>query len=248
MTHEFKLEHEVEIEATPEQVWEAIATGPGVDSWFMGHTEFEPHVNGKGRWTMGDFTQESTVTAWEPARHLAYRGDENPDGTFMAFEYLIEGRDGGTTMLRLVHSGFLGEDWEAEYDALTKGNPMYLEKLAAYLKYFPGRTSTYDIFASRPEIPEDRAWAEYERVLGLTGTPAVGDKVRFAIEGIAPVDGVVEFASLPTFVGVRTDDGIYAFMHAMGSAVVVENHSFTDDVDHEATERAVHSWLATSFT
>jgi uncharacterized protein YndB with AHSA1/START domain len=50
MTHEFKLEHEVELEATPDQVWEAIATGPGVDSWFMGRTEFEPRVNGKGRW------------------------------------------------------------------------------------------------------------------------------------------------------------------------------------------------------
>ena len=30
----------------------------------------------------------------------------------MAFEYLIEGRDGGSTVLRLVHSGMLGDDWE----------------------------------------------------------------------------------------------------------------------------------------
>jgi uncharacterized protein YndB with AHSA1/START domain len=246
MTHEFKFELDVELEATPDQVWEAISTGPGFDSWFMGRTDFEPRVNGKTKWTMGDFTQESTVTAWEPAKRLAYRGEENPDGTFMAFEFLIEGREGGTSMLRLVHSGFLGDDWEAEYDALSKGNPMYLQKLATYLKYFGGKTSTHNIFAPGPEVAEDRAWAEYERALGLTGTPAVGDKVRLAIEGIAPVDGVVEFASLPTFVGVRTDDGFYTFMYAMGSAHV-ENHSFSDDVDHEAAERAVQSWLAQSF-
>lgn len=246
MTHEFKFDLDIELEATPDQVWDAIATGPGIDSWFMGRTEVEPGVNGRTRWTMGDVTGQSTVTAWEPGKHFAFRGDENPDGTFMAFEYLIEGRDGGTTSLRLVHSGFLGEDWEAEYDALSKGNPMYLHKLATYLKYFAGKPSRHNIFAPGPEVAEDRAWATYERALGLTGTPAVGDKVQFAIEGITPVDGVVEFAGLPTYVGVRTDDGFFAFMHAMGHAHV-EKHSFSDDVDHEAVERAVQSWLATSF-
>ena len=246
MTHEFKFEMELELDATPEQVWEAISTGPGIDSWFMGHTEIEPRVDGKVRWTLGDMTGDSTVTAWEPARHLAYRGDANPDGTFMAFEYLIEGRDGGTTVVRLVHSGFLGDDWEAEYDALSKGNPMYLQKLATYVKYFTGKASTHNIFAPGPEVAEDKAWATFERALGLTGTPAVGDKVRFAIEGLAPVDGVVEFAGLPTFAGVRSEDGIYTFMAAMG-VVHFENHSFSDDIDHEAAERAVQSWLATSF-
>ncbi|WP_143737006.1 SRPBCC domain-containing protein [Microbispora sp. GKU 823] len=42
MPHEFELHKEIELDATPEQVWEAIATGPGVDSWFMGRTEIEP--------------------------------------------------------------------------------------------------------------------------------------------------------------------------------------------------------------
>jgi uncharacterized protein YndB with AHSA1/START domain len=246
MAHEFKLEHEVEIEATPDQVWEAISTGPGFDSWFMGHTEIEPGLNGRARWTMGDFTAESTVTAWEPGKRFAFRGDENPDGTFMAFEYLIEGRGGGTTVLRLVHSGFLGDDWEAEYDALRKGNPMYLQKLAAYLKYFPGRTSTRDVFAPGPKVADDEAWAAFERGLGLDGAPAVGDRVRFTIEGAAPAQGVVEFVSLPTYAGVRTDAGIYTFMSAMGR-VTVGYHGYADDVDHEAVERGLRSWLETSF-
>jgi len=245
MAHEFKLEAEIEIEATPEQVWEAISTSSGINSWFMGRTDIDPRTDGKVRWTLGDFAGESTVTAWEPGKRLAYRGDENPDGTFMAFEYLIEGRDRRSTVLRLVHSGFLGDNWEAEYDAMSKGNPMYLKKLATYLKYFVGRTSTYDIFAPGPEAAQERAWATFERALGLTGAPAVGDKVRLSIEGLA-ADGVVEFADLPTYVGVRTDDGIYTFMHAMGS-VTVENHSFGKDLDHVAAERAVQAWLAQSF-
>jgi uncharacterized protein YndB with AHSA1/START domain len=33
---EFEVREAIELEATPQQVWEAIATGPGLDSWFMG--------------------------------------------------------------------------------------------------------------------------------------------------------------------------------------------------------------------
>ena len=30
-----RVETEVEIQASPEAVWKAIATGPGIKSWFM---------------------------------------------------------------------------------------------------------------------------------------------------------------------------------------------------------------------
>src|SRR3954471_15982240 len=133
MPHEFEINDEVTIEASPDEVWAAISAGPGVDSWFMGRSEIEPREGGTTRFTMFGQTQTGTVTAWEPGRRFAYRGDDNPDGTFMAFEYLIEGVGGGSTVLRFVHSGFLGDDWEAEYDALTKGDPMYVRKLVAYV-------------------------------------------------------------------------------------------------------------------
>src|SRR5262245_12437446 len=136
--HEFEVREEIPLDATPEQVWEAIATGPGVDSWFMGRNELNPE---RTSMTVGGHTTRATVTAWEPAKRLAWRTDDNPDGTFMAWEYMIEGRGGGTTVLRLVHSGFLGDDWQDQYDALSVGDGIYLRKLAAYLKYFPGRVS-----------------------------------------------------------------------------------------------------------
>ena len=37
-----------------------------------------------------------TVTAWDPPKHVAYRSD-GPDKRFIAFEYLIEGRDQSST-------------------------------------------------------------------------------------------------------------------------------------------------------
>jgi uncharacterized protein YndB with AHSA1/START domain len=41
MGRKFENHQEVELDASPEQVWEAIATGPGIDSWFMGRNEVE---------------------------------------------------------------------------------------------------------------------------------------------------------------------------------------------------------------
>src|SRR4051812_3865815 len=102
MSHEFELTHEIDLAATPEQVWAAIATGPGIDSWFMGRNEVEPREGGAASMTMPGFTASSTVTAWEPPHRFGYRGEPGEDGAFMAAEYLVEGRDGGGTVLRFV--------------------------------------------------------------------------------------------------------------------------------------------------
>jgi uncharacterized protein YndB with AHSA1/START domain len=87
VTHEFEVHKEITLDATPEQVWDAIATGPGIDAWYMGRNELEPGIGGTGWLTLGGQTEESTVTTWEPQRRLAYRTPENPDGTFMSMEY-----------------------------------------------------------------------------------------------------------------------------------------------------------------
>jgi Uncharacterized conserved protein len=75
MPREFELRKEVALDATPEQVWEAIATGPGITAWFMPH-EVEPGVGGVVRLRLGEYAQESTITTWEPphrARGLRWR-------------------------------------------------------------------------------------------------------------------------------------------------------------------------------
>ncbi len=96
MGHEFEATNEITVDATPEQVWAAVATGPGIDAWFMGRNVVEPRLGGRARMVVGDFfTAESTVTAWERPHRFSYRSDEAEDGSFMAFEFLIEGRGAG---------------------------------------------------------------------------------------------------------------------------------------------------------
>ena len=244
MPHEFEVRAEIAVDATPEQVWEAITTGPGINSWFMGRNEVEPREGGTVRMSLPGWTMESTVTAWQPSERLAFQGNENPDGSLHAFEYLVEGRGGGSTVVRLVHSGFLGDNWQEEYDALSKGDGMYLRKLALYLKHFPGRTSTYAMFAPGPQLPDrDQAWGAFMDVLGLSGTVTEGEPVRLTVAGLTPVDGVVEFASQPTYIGVRTPDGMYTFIHGYQDTVVVEHHNFSDGVHGNAIEQAWQSWL-----
>ena len=60
MAHPFELSYEIEVDASPKQVWEAIATGPGVDSWFMGRNEIEPREGGTTRMDFGSGSTEES--------------------------------------------------------------------------------------------------------------------------------------------------------------------------------------------
>jgi len=243
MGHEFEVREEITLDATPEQVWAAIATGPGVDSWFMGRSEIEQRVGGKSTMDFGGFAMESTITAFEPLKHFATRSDPDENGGFMAFEYLIEGRGQGSTVLKFVHSGFLAQDdWQDEYDALKVGDGMYLRKLAIYVKHFAPRTASYSLMLQGPQVPNDKAWQEFTSVVG--GNTEPGDTVN-----VFGKDGVVEFSrQRPNFLGVRTDDGVYVFLHGFMDTVVVEHHHYAKDDSHKPTEAALQSWLERSFS
>ena len=249
MAHKFELTHEIQVEATPEEVWQAIATGPGVDAWFMGRNEIEPGEGGTTRMDMGGGSvEEARITAWEPPTRLASRTSEGPDGAFHAFEYIVEGREKGSTVVRWVHSGFLGDNWEKEYEGLSEGDPMYFDKLRVYLTYFRGRRAT-PVGVFGPVVPDrDEAWAKFHRALGLEGPPALDQRVRLTPAGLPVLEGVVDWLSRD-FLGVRTEDGIYRFMHidVFGGPTGVGHHIFVEGLDQAEAERAWGEWLASVF-
>ena len=247
MPHEFEVRKEITVDATPEQVWEAIATGPGLNAWFMGSAnEVEPREGGRVTLAFGDEPIQATVSAWDPPRRFGYRGESEDGSTFMAFEYLIEGRAGGSTWVRFVQSGMLGDDWESEYDALNEGDAMYLHAMAQYVTYFRGRPATYVSTALPQAADRDRALALLRGALGLAGPAHEGDPVRFTPNGLAPIEGVVDYVS-PSVLGVRTDDALYRFLHATGNTVFLGHHIYRDDVDQKETEAGWQSWLTGLF-
>ena len=244
MAHPFEVRKDIEVDATPEEVWEAIATGPGLDSWFMGSNEVEPGEGGKVRMTLPGWSFESTITVWDPPSRLRTETLPGEDGASMAFEYLVEGRQGGATVVRFVHSGFLaGDGWEDEYEALKRGDPMYFLKLAEYLTYFPGRRAVpVDVYG--PQTDADRAWKAIQTGLGLPDGVSVGDRVRLAPEGVPAMEGVIDYLS-DEFLGIRTGDGMYRFIHGFDGTVVLGHHLFSS-VDPEEAQLAWQSWLERS--
>jgi uncharacterized protein YndB with AHSA1/START domain len=246
MAHRFEITKDFDVDATPEQVWDAIATGRGLDSWFMGRNDVEPREGGAVHWSIGGYTAVSTVTAWDPPRHFVNTGDEAPDGSMHQFDYRVEDRGGGRSTVRFTHSGMLGDDWEAEYEAMSEGDPMYLDKLVQYLTYFRGRYGV-PINVQGPNTPDrERAMAGFRRGLGLTDTVGLGDRVTLRAEGFEPEDGVIDHVS-PHFLGVRSDDALYRFIHGFEGSLFIGHHLFADGVDQAEAEAAWRAWLDRTF-
>jgi hypothetical protein len=68
--------------------------------------------------------------------------------------------------------------------------------------------------------------------------------VRLTPEGLAPIEGVVDYVS-PVALGVRTGDGLYRFF-GRGGTVGVGHHIFAD-VDQQQAERSWQAWLTRLF-
>ncbi|GAA1512605.1 SRPBCC domain-containing protein [Sphaerisporangium rubeum] len=247
MGHEFHLSKEIELDATPEQVWDAIATGPGIDSWFMGRTELQEAAGGTLELTVAGHTSTAEVTAWEPGRRFAHEGGS--DGFFTAMEYLIEARDGGSTVLRLVQSGVLGDNWETEYEAMREGWDMYLHTLSQYLAHFHPRTATV-VTAVHPGVPpREQLWLALLGALSLTAPVTAGTPVRLSAAGTL-VEGVVDYDGLPTVLGVRTPDALLRFLHSgpdRGNVLVLGHHLF-DGPDPGKAHQAWQAWLTDLIT
>ncbi|WIV55025.1 SRPBCC family protein [Amycolatopsis nalaikhensis] len=243
MGREFEQADTAEVAATPEEIWDAIATGPGIDSWYMGRNEVEGGAGGVVRGAFGGYQPEYRIREWDPLEKLVYGSDPEPDGRRIAFEFLIEGRDGGSSVIRCVTSGFLpGDDWEDEFEAMTAGSAMFFRTLVEYVSHFAGRTAVPVTVFGPPVADWDVAWSRLGEALGLPARPAEGDRVRISLDGRAPVEGVVYAVNEQT-AGVRTPDAMYRFLQGFHGPMVAAHHVFTPGARADVEEKAWGDWL-----
>jgi uncharacterized protein YndB with AHSA1/START domain len=241
MAQPFEIDQQIEVPASPEQAWQAVSTGEGLDAWFMGTSEVQPGEGGTVRTTLPGFTMEANITTWDPPNRLRHESPVGEDGTQHTFEYVVEGRERGSS-IRWIHSGFLGGDWEAEYEALKQGDPAYFHKLGQYLTYFLGRKAT-PVNAFGPTVENDeQAWKLIRTGLGLGGPVAVEERVQLTPEGLDPIEGEVDWVS-KDFLGVRTDDAMYRFIHGFTGPLMVGHHLYAESVDRRRAEEAWTAWL-----
>ena len=231
MGHDYELHEELELRCTPEQVWDAIATGPGIDAWFLGHNEVAPGLGGLMRSDFaGGVIPETTIAAWEPGERLVTHSETAADGRFLAHEHLISAGDGGSTVLRIVTSEFLpGDDWETEFKAMRAGECVFRSSLVEYLTHFAGRKAC-PITVFSPAIDDwPGAWRALDEALGLR-SPERGERVQMDVPGIGPIDGVL-FSSNDQSRSIRTPAAMHRFIQGFLGPMVLSHIVFAEPGD-----------------
>ena len=190
------IDLDIEVPGTPEEVWEAVASGPGISAWFV-PARVDGRLGGTCELDFGPGlgVETARITAWEPPRRFVAEvaGEGRP---VLALEWLVEARGGGTCVVRLVHSGFgSGADWDAEYDATEAGWRLFLYNLRLYRTHFPGQRCSSVLVNGHADGPVDRAFGELGAALGLPAGAGGGERVAASAPGVPPLAGVVERAA-----------------------------------------------------
>lgn len=202
------IQVEVEVPGTPQEVWQAIATGPGISSWFV-PAEFEVR-DGKPvavKLNFGpDMESRSVVTAWDPPRMWATQSDGwVPGSPPIANEWSVESRGGGICIVRIVQSLFAStDDWDNQLEGAEYGWPGFLRTLRIYLTHFRGQRSVAMKWMAPVAGTEAEAWEVLTAALGVKGV-SIGQRWT-APAGVPSLGGVVEhFTQSPYDALLRLD-------------------------------------------
>jgi uncharacterized protein YndB with AHSA1/START domain len=188
------LQVEFEVPGTPEEVWQAIATGPGISSWFV-PAEVEEQ-GGKAVALKLNFgpgmEPRSAVTAWDPPRKFVAQGEGWGGSPPIATEWSVEARAGGVCVVRVVHSLFAStDDWDNQLEGAKSGLSGFLRTLRIYLTHFRGQRSAIMQVMAPVAVTEAEAWETLTRALGVKGV-SVGQR-GMTPAGAPPISGVVEY-------------------------------------------------------
>ncbi|MEO6571596.1 MAG: SRPBCC domain-containing protein [Ilumatobacteraceae bacterium] len=142
---EHRAERTLEVPATPDQIWDAIATADGIGAWMV-PTRLDPQVGGEVSFDLGDFRSTGVVTGFSPNHRFAFEEpwpiaarvedvvpamvmwfdalgvplsevyQDLESVTPIATEFLVESASGGSCVIRIVTSAYgSGADWENEF-------------------------------------------------------------------------------------------------------------------------------------
>jgi uncharacterized protein YndB with AHSA1/START domain len=184
---------EVEVKGTPEQVWQAIATGPGIASWFV-PAKLDGRVGGSVAHDFGGgMVSSAKITEWQPPhRFAAEDGTWLQGGPPVATEWIVEAKKGGMCIVRVVHSLFAStDDWDGQLESTETGWPGYFRVLRHYLERHAGEASASFVFMAPAAGGADAIWHTLSKALGAPA-PRVGQTVRVEVPGGSALAGTVQ--------------------------------------------------------
>ena len=192
------LEVEFEVPGTPEEVWDAIATGPGMSAWFV-PTQFEDR-DGKPAVMMCNFGQGlhacGAVKTWDPPRSWSGEGEVYGGSPPIATEWHIEAKAGGICRVRMVHSLFASTDeWDDQLEGAKEGWAGFINNLRLYMTHFRGQHGAIMQVSTPVAMSEAEAWGALTSALGVA---AAGQRWT-SPAGAPSLGGVVEVATKEPF-------------------------------------------------
>lgn len=185
------VQAEVEVPGTPEEVWRAIATGPGISSWFV-PSEIEQREGGAAISHFGpgnSMDSAGVIRTWEPPRRFSLETQEGPGP--VVCEWTVETRTGGACVVRVVQSWFASSDeWDSQFEGHEHGWRTVFSTLRLYLKHFRDKPcSAFQLMGTAPE-PKEEAWAALAKPLAFDDAME-GARVKTPADA-PPLAGLVE--------------------------------------------------------
>lgn len=179
-----RIEAEIRTSATPEEVWRAWTDPAAISRWFTDEARGEAKPGGTLVWVFRGFGEVPyPVVVADPPARLVLAGDIPGRGPFV-LEILIR-QSAGTTVVRLVNSGFLdGAEWNEEYEGVRSGWAGSMALLKYYLERHlgahrqaalilrPASVGPEELYRCFSEGDELASWLTREGALGERGEPA----------------------------------------------------------------------------
>ena len=238
----------IEIAVPAEAVWQALTDAGDIVRWFPLEASITPGRGGKYlvSWD-GNWPWKADIEIWEPNRHLRLV-DRNGrpfdvDGAKplaatpmeIALDYHLQGH-GGSTTLRLVHSGFgRGGGWDDEFEGVSLGWRLELTGLKHYLEHHRGRARVSAWNRAVVAMPPAVLWAR------LTGTNGILPDPGFA----TLTSGDRYAATLAT--GDRFEGNLLVVVPDRAVALTIDgwnNGFYRLWIDQVGEQSSVNSWLS----
>jgi len=226
------FELSLELDHSVDAVWRALTEAEELVRWFPFEAQVDPGQGGRVWLSWGDpWFFDTSIEVWRPGEHLRLienRTDELARDARIAMDFTLEGR-GGTTVLRMVHSGFgPGEEWDEEFDGISRGWAYELRCLRHYLDRHSGMPR-HVAWVTRPtDVVAEQVYATLFGPDALANEGSVaglveGDPYRLRTANGEVLDGTVLLHLAPhAFAGTvaACNDGIVRFEYFSATAVL----------------------------
>ena len=191
----------VELDASPEEVFRAVTEGTELAKWLCPEARTTAPEGGKKgsiwiSWGEG-MSAEHEIEIFDPPKRIRHPSGKNGETKAELYaDWSIEAREGGTTTLRLVHSGFSASaDWDDDFEAHARGWRLMLQNLRQYFAHHRDEPAAHLPFMSKVDAPRGSLWQSLLGKLGLSAPPKVGDPFRFTTPKGDVLTGEVDFVT-----------------------------------------------------